>query len=364
MDISKMCIDSSEGNVAKSPSTSSERDSLPSLSELPLYNNPIVNNQVYHSTPFSNTSPTQNQKQHYQQQYQLQHQYLKPYTHSPLRSASEDIHMYSHPSPHMHTSPHPTPPPTQASFQKNTSKQPSALPPLINRRPLAPHIVAQAPPPLSTLTDDGEMLRLIIDQCTMIHQKVGKYRVDPLRESERNQIIDEVFGTTEILLRSLKDFQARQQRNSLIDDDMHNHNRSSFYDDDVNIMNEATSEEYKMIRQARNLQESTRPKYRRRSKRSMVGQRCHSCNTSETPEWRRGPDGARTLCNACGLHYSKLLRKGSLTVQTHNYMLESTSESNRIQPTMPYSIQQRKSSPHLPTEPTSLRITELKETEE
>ncbi|BFZ58156.1 glutamate--cysteine ligase [Savitreella phatthalungensis] len=37
--------------------------------------------------------------------------------------------------------------------------------------------------------------------------------------------------------------------------------------------------------------------------------RCHSCNISETPEWRRGPDGARTLCNACGLHYAKLTKK-------------------------------------------------------
>ena len=40
---------------------------------------------------------------------------------------------------------------------------------------------------------------------------------------------------------------------------------------------------------------------------SVNGQRanppgkCHSCNIRETPEWRRGPDGARTLCNACGL---------------------------------------------------------------
>ncbi|KAG0131615.1 hypothetical protein HOY82DRAFT_607705 [Tuber indicum] len=37
--------------------------------------------------------------------------------------------------------------------------------------------------------------------------------------------------------------------------------------------------------------------------------RCHSCQRAETPEWRRGPDGARTLCNACGLHYAKLTRK-------------------------------------------------------
>ena len=37
--------------------------------------------------------------------------------------------------------------------------------------------------------------------------------------------------------------------------------------------------------------------------------RCHSCNRAETPEWRRGPDGPRTLCNACGLHYAKITRK-------------------------------------------------------
>lgn len=37
------------------------------------------------------------------------------------------------------------------------------------------------------------------------------------------------------------------------------------------------------------------------SKRAAPPGRCHSCNRAETPEWRRGPDGARTLCNACGL---------------------------------------------------------------
>lgn len=35
--------------------------------------------------------------------------------------------------------------------------------------------------------------------------------------------------------------------------------------------------------------------------RAAAPGRCHSCNRAETPEWRRGPDGARTLCNACGL---------------------------------------------------------------
>ncbi|KAF5340873.1 hypothetical protein D9758_012151 [Tetrapyrgos nigripes] len=51
-------------------------------------------------------------------------------------------------------------------------------------------------------------------------------------------------------------------------------------------------------------------KYRKRSRATPPG-KCHSCNIKETPEWRRGPDGARTLCNACGLHYAKLMRKQS-----------------------------------------------------
>ena len=39
---------------------------------------------------------------------------------------------------------------------------------------------------------------------------------------------------------------------------------------------------------------------KRRGRAAPPG-RCQSCNRAETPEWRRGPDGARTLCNACGL---------------------------------------------------------------
>jgi len=36
---------------------------------------------------------------------------------------------------------------------------------------------------------------------------------------------------------------------------------------------------------------------------------CYHCNTTQTPEWRRGPNGANTLCNACGLKYAKVMRK-------------------------------------------------------
>ncbi|KAF8211130.1 hypothetical protein K438DRAFT_106170 [Mycena galopus ATCC 62051] len=38
-------------------------------------------------------------------------------------------------------------------------------------------------------------------------------------------------------------------------------------------------------------------------------QKCLGCSATATPEWRRGPLGPRTLCNACGLVYAKLVKK-------------------------------------------------------
>lgn len=36
---------------------------------------------------------------------------------------------------------------------------------------------------------------------------------------------------------------------------------------------------------------------------------CFGCGTTDTPEWRKGPIGPRTLCNACGLVYAKIVRR-------------------------------------------------------
>ncbi|KAJ1921811.1 hypothetical protein IWQ60_006690 [Tieghemiomyces parasiticus] len=52
-----------------------------------------------------------------------------------------------------------------------------------------------------------------------------------------------------------------------------------------------------------------RARKRNRKANTAAPGKCHSCEISVTPEWRRGPDGARTLCNACGLHYAKLTKK-------------------------------------------------------
>lgn len=52
-----------------------------------------------------------------------------------------------------------------------------------------------------------------------------------------------------------------------------------------------------------------RQKTRRSKPGSIANLRCHHCGERDTPEWRRGPAGPKTLCNACGLQYAKFLRE-------------------------------------------------------
>jgi len=47
---------------------------------------------------------------------------------------------------------------------------------------------------------------------------------------------------------------------------------------------------------------------KKRSKYADLDLMCLSCGVKQTPEWRRGPAGAKTLCNACGLHWAKVLK--------------------------------------------------------
>jgi len=64
---------------------------------------------------------------------------------------------------------------------------------------------------------------------------------------------------------------------------------------------------------------------KKRSKYSELDLMCLSCGVKQTPEWRRGPAGAKTLCNACGLHWAKVLKaegKGGGNDSKKAYMLE------------------------------------------
>jgi hypothetical protein len=51
---------------------------------------------------------------------------------------------------------------------------------------------------------------------------------------------------------------------------------------------------------------------KKKAKRRHVGEQfvCRTCGRTDSPEWRKGPQGPKTLCNACGLRWAKLVRKG------------------------------------------------------
>jgi hypothetical protein len=55
---------------------------------------------------------------------------------------------------------------------------------------------------------------------------------------------------------------------------------------------------HQQMQEQQHQQQMATSKYRKRSRAQAHGQ-CACCSIAETPEWRRGPDGARTVCNAC-----------------------------------------------------------------
>ncbi|CAO3608791.1 unnamed protein product [Mucor hiemalis] len=319
MDVSDLCINLEDGAQS---SLSESRISLPPMAE-------IHNNNAHNDNRNIIIYP-KNGSIEYQQRYQLQHQHLKSYTFANSSTPSlPSIPIQQQTNEYFYQ--------PNNNNNNNNNNNTSSLPPFSGISSL-PSLSSTSTATEINSNSNSIIIKQLLEQCNTIYTRVGKYRVDPLTESERSNIIDQVYFTAEIMLRSLK--QLHSDENQLITPPIQSSSSSEVVElqQDVKQDNNNTQcgeqssntnqvvedlDEYKIIRQARNLQDSTvRPKYRRRSKRNVIGQRCHSCNTTETPEWRRGPDGARTLCNACGLHYSKLLRKGSMTVQTHNYLLE------------------------------------------
>ena len=56
-------------------------------------------------------------------------------------------------------------------------------------------------------------------------------------------------------------------------------------------------------------QTQARRKRERRPRPSPEASGCANCSAKVSPEWRRGPDGKKSLCNACGIRYSKQVKK-------------------------------------------------------
>ncbi|EGC36912.1 hypothetical protein DICPUDRAFT_77444 [Dictyostelium purpureum] len=56
---------------------------------------------------------------------------------------------------------------------------------------------------------------------------------------------------------------------------------------------------------------------------------CVNCKTSDTPEWRRGPQGAKTLCNACGIRY-RLQQQQQQGNEDYNIKKENCIQTNNV----------------------------------
>ncbi|KAF8636495.1 hypothetical protein AX17_003310 [Amanita inopinata Kibby_2008] len=51
---------------------------------------------------------------------------------------------------------------------------------------------------------------------------------------------------------------------------------------------------------------------------------CITCGRTDSPEWRKGPLGPKTLCNACGLRWAKQMRKYDDPVEGSSSSCEAT----------------------------------------
>lgn len=131
-------------------------------------------------------------------------------------------------------------------------------------------------PPCSTMQSSAMDLNQIIGQCATLCEDLDRCRDHDFRsrsEIDWLQLLDNAAHTAKSLLSSLGMLQEQQLRSS----QKRSHNDAEL---------ELKDSEYALIRQARPPQDDAiRPKIKRRTKRSTAGQRCHSCHTTETPEW-------------------------------------------------------------------------------
>jgi hypothetical protein len=225
------------------------------------------------------------QDSYYENQTDYKHHYYPYQTDSSFTDTTQSSSSASTPLPSLTNmrslvsqSPPQQPSPQQPSPQQPLPQQPLLQQPLLQQpspqqqpppqQPPPPLLQPRPSPPTMPTITEHNPLKTVIDQCTSIYEQIGKYRADPLRESERNRIIDHVYKTAEMMLQSLKEMEGTRVENPdsiMIDyasDDISSTTSAiKLNEDQYQPMNE----EYKMIRQARNLQENSRPKYRRRS---------------------------------------------------------------------------------------------------
>lgn len=78
--------------------------------------------------------------------------------------------------------------------------------------------------------------------------------------------------------------------------------------------------------------------------------RCVHCHSTETPLWRTGPDGPKTLCNACGVRF----KKGKLVLYKDDAgNLTAIKRHDSLPVHVPPLAKKSSRKPHTPSPPTS-----------
>jgi hypothetical protein len=87
------------------------------------------------------------------------------------------------------------------------------------------------------------------------------------------------------------------------------------FDDNTNLSRRSTMDTFDPGLARFSLDPAKIPSYPEKvSKKSQPeGGKCHGCSVTVTAEWRRGPDGPRSLCNACGVSLPVLYSGATLT---------------------------------------------------
>ncbi|KAH7868397.1 uncharacterized protein C8R40DRAFT_842459 [Lentinula edodes] len=324
--------------------------------------------QEHHWEPHHQSQPQHPQPVHPVQHHNVHHAPLPPPPTATPSSLSIQHNQYSHPPPppppvvHHHQQPQPQHQPQHTIYMQpmnppsSTSSQTSlarAAPPIVTNSIAAPEVDIRTPYPMNAKPSAREnTMSEIVKLCSILYDFASRYstlssalpHVQPSQTevTEMARRASEVVRLLEVL-RQMDGSEDSSSKNEEVpssiptspDDhrppkrpweDMARDGQASG-DDTAGIFSELPSasitsgqttaeQDMELIRSKRATTTAgssassgqLKSKYRKRSRATPPG-KCHSCNIRETPEWRRGPDGARTLCNACGLHYAKLMRK-------------------------------------------------------
>eukprot|EP01088_Endostelium_zonatum_P018417 TRINITY_DN5906_c0_g1_i1.p1 TRINITY_DN5906_c0_g1~~TRINITY_DN5906_c0_g1_i1.p1 ORF type:complete len:168 (-),score=16.37 TRINITY_DN5906_c0_g1_i1:69-572(-) len=97
---------------------------------------------------------------------------------------------------------------------------------------------------------------------------------------------------------------GRKRKSEVLDTNVQRDGDNVDYNVDCNNSNGERLEDYKI-----DSNPGKRNKKKSRIRETKVGLMCTHCGKTSSPEWRKGPLGRNTLCNACGLYYAKNIKR-------------------------------------------------------